>query len=308
MRPWVFLVLSLTLVAADASASTREVRKRISIAEKQLDQIHDSHTLIRLTAANGPRDGRGRTKIEDIEQWAYTAALDTNVKQLLSDARDADEAAAKAALDDAEKQLDLAKRQALAISSYWEHKSAVSWRDSWNLWAKANGVPAEPYDERILEAERTVQRYLNSGDFIGAASAAVHVDTSLRSAIDRASFQVAQSRPSASLNFIPRTTPCPTPEASAAAKASITRAADPTDYYPPGSKRREEQGSIIVRVHVNPASCATGFAMVASSGYPELDQAAIRVAEASRYAPATENGQPVESELTFKVKFVLTNY
>jgi TonB family protein len=306
MRAWMCLFIALAF-ASTASATTREVRKRISIAEKQLDQIHDAHTLIRLIAANGPRDGRGRTKLEDIEQWAYTAALDTNVKQLLSDARTADEAVANAALENAQKQLDLAARQAMAISSYWEHKAAVSWRDRWNQWAKANGVPAEPYDERILDAERTVQHYLNSGDFVGASSAAVSIDTQLQSAIDRASFQLAQSKPSASLQFIPRSTPCPAAGAAAAAKASITRAADPADYYPAASKRRDEQGSIIVRVHVNPASCATGFAVVASSGFPELDQAAIRVAEASRYAPATEDGAPVESELTFKVRFLLTN-
>jgi len=308
MRAWICLFIALAFAAADASASTREVRKRISIAEKQLDQIHDAHTLLRLTTAGGPRDGRGRTKLEDIEQWAYTPALDTSVKQLLGDARKADEAAAKVALDDAEKQLDLARSQALAISSYWQQKAAVSWRDSWGQFAKANGIPAQPYDEKILEAERTVQGYLNSGDFVGAASAAKHVDTQLKSAIDRASFRVAQSKPSASLKFVPRSTPCPTPEVAAAAeKATLTRAADPVSYYPPASRRREEQGAIIVRVRVNPASCATGFAVVASSGFPELDEAAIRVAEASRYVPATENGQAMESELTFKVRFTIKN-
>ena len=307
MRASICLFIALSFVAADASATSREIKKRINIAEKQLGQIHDSHTLIRLTAANGPRDGRGRSKIDDIEQWAYTPALDTNVKQLLGDARSADDAAAKIAIEDAEKQLDRAKQQALAISSYWENKTAVSWRERWNQFANANGIPPQPYDEKILDAERTVQRYLNSGDFIGAASAAVHIDTHLKSAIDRTSFQVAQKKPSSSLNFIPRSTPCPPPEA-AADKATITRAADPASYYPAGSRRREDQGAIIVRVQVNAASCATGFAVVASSGFPELDEAAIRVAEASRYAPASENGQPMESELTFKVRFTIKSY
>jgi len=61
----------------------------------------------------------------------------------------------------------------------------------------------------------------------------------------------------------------------------------------------------VVRAHIAPTSCATEFAIVASSGYPELDQAALRVAEASTYSAATENGQPVEGYLTFKVKFAI---
>jgi hypothetical protein len=43
-----------------------------------------------------------------------------------------------------------------------------------------------------------------------------------------------------------------------------------------------------------------------TSGFPDLDAAAINVAKATRYAAATENGSPLpESCIKFKVKFVL---
>jgi TonB family protein len=60
-----------------------------------------------------------------------------------------------------------------------------------------------------------------------------------------------------------------------------------------------------VRARIADSNCATAFAVLVSSGYPELDAAALKVAEASRYLAAVEAGKPVASELTFKVRFEL---
>jgi outer membrane biosynthesis protein TonB len=47
-------------------------------------------------------------------------------------------------------------------------------------------------------------------------------------------------------------------------------------------------------------------AIVASSGYPVLDEAAIKVFEATTFQAAVdEDGKPKESEFTFKVMFAL---
>ena len=43
-----------------------------------------------------------------------------------------------------------------------------------------------------------------------------------------------------------------------------------------------------------------------TSGFPELDTAAIKVAKANRYLPGTDGGQPMaESCVSFRVKFVI---
>lgn len=305
IRALLCLCLGLLVVGADASATSRDVKKRISIASRQLEQVRAAHTVVRIEEKAGPRDGRGRTKLEDIEQWAYTPALEQNVESLLREARAAaDDTAVDAALDSAEKQLDAAKSQALAIAQYWSQKTAVTWREIWKQFAEANRIPVEPYDPQILAAERTVRSFLDSGDFAGATTASARIEAQLKSAMDAAASQIAQTRSDSELEFVPRATPCPGPEAPAA-KAGLIRAANPNDYYPPGSKRREEQGAIIVRAHINAASCATEFAVVASSGFVDLDQAAIRVAEASRYAAATDNGVASEGYLSFKVRFVI---
>jgi len=83
----------------------------------------------------------------------------------------------------------------------------------------------------------------------------------------------------------------------------MTQSAIPDDYYPAGAKQRDEQGEIVVRTHVNAAGCASEFALVVSSGYPDLDHGAIQVAEASRYAAAKDGETPVDGYVTFKVRF-----
>jgi TonB family protein len=43
-----------------------------------------------------------------------------------------------------------------------------------------------------------------------------------------------------------------------------------------------------------------------TSGFPELDAAAVKVAKAGRFTPGTENGTALpESCIKFKVKFVI---
>jgi TonB family protein len=92
--------------------------------------------------------------------------------------------------------------------------------------------------------------------------------------------------------------------------AITTRAANPVDYYPPGSIRRGEQGSPLVLACVGPNGRLLREPVVTgSSGFPDLDKAAIKAAKATRYAAGTQNGIPLpESCVEFKVKFVLRNY
>lgn len=80
------------------------------------------------------------------------------------------------------------------------------------------------------------------------------------------------------------------------------------DYYPPVSRRLEEQGTTVVHVCASPEGGVAGLPTVAkSSGSSRLDQAAVKWASHARFVPGTADGKPVQSCLFFKVKFVLTN-
>jgi len=92
-----------------------------------------------------------------------------------------------------------------------------------------------------------------------------------------------------------------------AQKARITQAANPNDYYPPDSIRRGETGAPVMQVCVDATGKLLHDPLVAeSSGFPNLDAAAVKVAKNTSYAPGTENDTPLpESCLKFKVKFAL---
>ena len=101
----------------------------------------------------------------------------------------------------------------------------------------------------------------------------------------------------------------PPPPRVAGSPAKRTRPVNPDDYYPPGSIRREEQGSPVVQAFVGPNGRLLRDPVVTdTSGFPDLDSAAIKVAKATRYAAGTEGGSALpESCIKFKVKFVLKN-
>jgi len=304
LRAVILMSVALVFVCPDASATSRENRKRLTTLEKQFTMMQVWHRSAKSESASASRDWRGRLKIDDLEQWAYTPAVNQRVPELLDSARDADDAQAAKALDDASKLIDGASARARDIANYWLTPS-VKWRSRWTAFAVANELPSEPTDAPLLAAEQKVRGFLDAGDFISATSASVHIDAALESAIRTAGVARAAAIDNSKLRFIPRSTPCPESTAGTAAKAGIASAASPDAYYPAGSKRRDEQGAIVVRAHIAPTSCATEFAVAVSSGYPELDQAALKVAEASTYAAATENGQGVEGYLTFKVRFTI---
>jgi len=101
----------------------------------------------------------------------------------------------------------------------------------------------------------------------------------------------------------------PPPPRAAGTPAKMTRPANPDDFYPPGSIRREEQGSPVVQACVGPKGQLLRDPVVTdTSGFPDLDSAAVKVARATKYAAGTDGGSALpESCIKFKVKFVLKN-
>jgi protein TonB len=99
----------------------------------------------------------------------------------------------------------------------------------------------------------------------------------------------------------------PPPPRVAGTSAKMKSMSDPDQFYPPGAKRREEQGSPVVQACVGANGRLIREPVVTeTSGFPELDGAAIKVAKANRYSPATEGGTALpESCVKFKVKFVI---
>lgn len=96
--------------------------------------------------------------------------------------------------------------------------------------------------------------------------------------------------------------------------AGITRSAmiDPryrADFeapYPPASQRMGETGTVVVRVVVGVDGRVVRASIAQSSGFPRLDDAALKRALARwRFVPAMRDGSPVEAEREVPVTFRL---
>jgi protein TonB len=78
------------------------------------------------------------------------------------------------------------------------------------------------------------------------------------------------------------------------------------DDYPDASRRAEEQGVTRVQYTVSPDGRATGCTVIASSGFPRLDDATCKIIERRfRFNPATRDGKPVTETKTQPVRWQL---
>src|ERR1700679_4186262 len=77
-------------------------------------------------------------------------------------------------------------------------------------------------------------------------------------------------------------------------------------YYPAMATRLGHEGTTTIGFKIGPDGSVKDVTIVSSSGFDELDQAAIPCAQGWTYKPAMQNGQPVEVPWQAKVTWKLT--
>ena len=65
------------------------------------------------------------------------------------------------------------------------------------------------------------------------------------------------------------------------------------------------EGRVVVRVLVRADGTAAKVEIVATSGHPDLDRAALERAGAWRFQPATRDGVPIDAWVVIPVRFVV---
>jgi TonB family protein len=75
--------------------------------------------------------------------------------------------------------------------------------------------------------------------------------------------------------------------------------------YPPELYARKVQGNVTLRIHIDAAGQVRpeSTTVVASSGYPALDSAAVNGASVLRFRPAFAKGAPLAISVLFPVYF-----
>lgn len=77
------------------------------------------------------------------------------------------------------------------------------------------------------------------------------------------------------------------------------------EYYPDASKRASEEGACRVQLRVKADGFIGDATIVASSGFPRLDDACLKGVAGQKMLPATENGKPVESVTVIRIRWAL---
>lgn len=77
--------------------------------------------------------------------------------------------------------------------------------------------------------------------------------------------------------------------------------------YPSSAKQNCEFGTTTLELTVGTNGRVTNVSVAKSSGFPDLDQAAVEAARHWRFGAARRNGKPVESTFKLNVKFDLRN-
>ena len=83
--------------------------------------------------------------------------------------------------------------------------------------------------------------------------------------------------------------------------------ANPAPRYPYLSRSREEEGKVILRVHVNKQGQASRIETIQSSGHSRLDKAARKAVKNWTFMPALEDGNPAAGVVQVPILFVLKN-
>ena len=75
--------------------------------------------------------------------------------------------------------------------------------------------------------------------------------------------------------------------------------------YPRSARRRGREGLVTLEITVSDSGLVSKANVVRSSGYSDLDAAAVSAVSTARFAPATENGVQVEGKLHLTFEFKL---
>jgi protein TonB len=81
--------------------------------------------------------------------------------------------------------------------------------------------------------------------------------------------------------------------------------ANPPPIYPSNSRLRGEEGVVRIVVTTGPNGRALGTQILASSGFPALDDAARRAVLGWCFRPALRNGEPVQGQVATNIRFTL---
>jgi len=126
---------------------------------------------------------------------------------------------------------------------------------------------------------------------------------------------VAEAIPAGSLPVVPPPSPSRTTRRSVPHPAAVANCGarsilpdylnNPAPRYPESSRLAGEKGVVLVRAGIGTTGEVSRVELARSSGYPELDHAAVEAVKGWKFRPASAAGIAMASEVTVPVRFEL---
>lgn len=89
--------------------------------------------------------------------------------------------------------------------------------------------------------------------------------------------------------------------------ADASAAQNRAPVYPLLSRKKKEQGTVLLKLLVKADGTVGSISVQHSSGYPRLDQAALNAVKSWRFVPATQQGQALDYWYEMPMTFALNN-
>jgi len=259
-------------------------------------------------------DIRGRQIADDLREFVLGKETEKNLRELRARAQAQQDAsqttAAQATLADADQYLLAEIDRVITIQAYW---SASLWMANHrNMLRRLRGNDvAETGDEQsqeIVALESRLRTQLLSGQFRLVSE---HTLPKLLLAYGNEKQRLLDVRtrlrptPAAGFATTPRETACPPRAQRTSGRSTPIPQVDHMPEYSNSSKRMNEEGTVLVAVQIDAEGCVAKFGMVASSGWPALDDSALDWIESIAFLPAERDGKAVEFYATQPVIFRL---
>lgn len=176
--------------------------------------------------------------------------------------------------------------------------------EPWPEPPKPQPAPAQPKPEKTAQPAKTPPKQTPTP----ASKPEVMASTAKPTSSPTATAPVAESKPatvteSRVAEKASEAPPAPVPVSAPRFDAAYL--SNPAPAYPPLSRRMEEEGKVLLRVHVTPEGTASEVNIARSSGFTRLDDAAQNAVRRWRFVPAKQGDKAVAAWVNVPIAFKL---
>jgi TonB family protein len=274
------------------------------------------------TAALG-KDARGRTIADDLNEWVVTEDARVQLTSFGTEAerqyRAGNGNQAGATLESGRALIEEHERRLSLVNHYWQQ--TVPLNRHRDLWLRV--VDQAPEDLAARSRERMhlleaalVENYSASTTWEALTGQIEALKGGYNQERVKLAVLVGEQRVAAGDTPPPRERFRPCPEKSEARVSSSASADRPTQilkdppaeqFYPASARKYEISGKVTLHLTITATGCMVQSQVIRSSGAPELDDAAIALAEYTEFLPALRAGRPIESRPDRTVNFMFEN-